>query len=137
MAGEQLNKESKDLEEFQILMDWMEQQGKKETAQDLLQVAKYLEEMQTQLSVMTKELQEVKQQLSQFQQEQPRQQVAETIQEVSNLQNMITNISSSPSPAVTCTPAPSTRTSPWAGSRAREAACCWTSARTRWTWSPG
>ena len=93
MAGEQLNKESKDLEEFQILMDWMEQQGRTETAQDLLQVAKYLEEMQTQLSVMTKELQEVKQQLSQFQQEKPRQQVAETIQEVSNLQNMITNIS--------------------------------------------
>ena len=59
MAGEQLNKESKDLEEFQILMDWMEQQGRTETAQDFLQVAKYLEEMQTQLSVMTKELQEV------------------------------------------------------------------------------
>ena len=93
MAGEQLNKESKDLEEFQILMDWMEQQGRTETAQDLLQVAKYLEEMQTQLSVMTKELQEVKQQLSQFQQEQPRQQVADTIQEVSSLQNMMKNIS--------------------------------------------
>ena len=93
MAGEQLNKESKDLEEFQILMDWMEQQGRTETTQDLLQVAKYLEEMQTQLSVMTKELQEVKQQLSQFQQEQPRQQVADTIQEVSSLQNMMKNIS--------------------------------------------
>ena len=93
MAGEQLNKESKDLEEFQILMDWMEQQGRTETAQDFLQVAKYLEEMQTQLSVMTKELQEVKQQLSQFQQEQPRQQVADTIQEVSSLQNMMKNIS--------------------------------------------
>ena len=93
MAGEQLNKESKDLEEFQILMDWMEQQGRTETAQDLLQVAKYLEEMQTQLSVMTKELQGVKQQLSQFQQEQPRQQVVDTIQEVSSLQNMMKNIS--------------------------------------------
>ena len=93
MAGEQLNKESKNLEEFQILMDWMEQQGRTETTQDLLQVAKYLEEMQTQLSVMTKELQEVKQQLSQFQQEQPRQQVADTIQEVSSLQNMMKNIS--------------------------------------------
>ena len=93
MAGEQLNKESKDLEEFQILMDWMEQQGRTETAQDLLQVAKYLEEMQTQLSVMTKELQEVKQQLSQFQQEKPRQQVVDTIQEVSSLQNMMKNIS--------------------------------------------
>ena len=93
MAGEQLNKESKDLEEFQILMDWMEQQGRTETAQDLLQVAKYLEEMQTQLSVMTKELQEVKQQLSRFQQEQPRQQVVDTIQEVSSLQNMMKNIS--------------------------------------------
>lgn len=93
MAGEQLNKESKDLEEFQILMDWMEQQGRTETAQDLLQVAKYLEEMQIQLSIMTKELQGVKQQLSQFQQEQPRQQVADTIQEVSSLQNMMKNIS--------------------------------------------
>ena len=92
MAGEQLNKESKDLEEFQILMDWMEQQGRTETAQNLLQVAKYLEEMQTQLSAMTKELQGVKQQLSQFQQEQPRQQVADTIQEVSSLQNMMKNI---------------------------------------------
>ncbi len=95
MAGEQSNNKpnGKEIDEIQTLLEWMVQQGKKEAAQDFLQVAKYLEEMQTQISVMTKELQEVKQQLSQFQQEQPRQQVAETIQEVSNLQNMITNIS--------------------------------------------
>ena len=95
MAGEQSNNKpnGKEIDEIQTLLEWMVQQGKKETAQDFLQVAKYLEEMQTQLSVMTKELQEVKQQLSQFQQEQPRQQVAESIQEVSNLQNIITNIS--------------------------------------------
>ncbi len=94
MAREQPSNElnGKKMDGIQILLAWMEQQGKKETAQDFLQVAKYLEEMQTQLSVMTKELQEVKQQLAQFQQEKPRQQVAETIQEVSNLQNMITNI---------------------------------------------
>ena len=90
MAGEQLNKESKDLEEFQILMNWMKQQGRTETAQDLLQVAKYLEEMQTQLSVMTKELQEVKQQLTQFPQEKA---IEETIQEVSNLQKTMGNLS--------------------------------------------
>ena len=95
MAGEQLNNKlnGKEIDGIQTLLEWMEQQGKKETAQDFLQVAKYLEEMQTQLSVMTKELQEVKQQLSQFQQEQPRQQVADTIQEVSSLQNMMKNIS--------------------------------------------
>ena len=95
MEGEQPNNKPKgtEIDGIQLLLEWMEQQGKKETAQDFLQVTKYLEEMQTQLSVMTKELKEVKQQLSQFQQEQPRQQVAETIQEVSNLQNRITNIS--------------------------------------------
>ena len=94
MVGEQPNNKlnGKETDGIQILLEWMEQQGKKETAQDFLQVAKYLEEMQTQLSVMTKELQEVKQQLAQFQQEQPRQQVAETIHEVSNLQNRMTNI---------------------------------------------
>ena len=42
---------------------------------------------------MTKELQEVRQQLSQFQQVQSRKQVEESIQEVSNLQKTMINLS--------------------------------------------
>ena len=69
MAGEQSNNKPKEIDGIQLLIEWMEQQGRKETSQELLQVSQYLMEMQTQLSVMTKELQEVKRQLTQFPQE--------------------------------------------------------------------
>ena len=92
MAGEQQNNEpkEKEIDGIQLLIEWMEQQGRKETSQELLQVSQYLIEMQTQLSVMTKELQEVKQQLTQFPQEKT---IEETIQEVSSLQKTINNVS--------------------------------------------
>lgn len=95
MAGEQQNNEpkGKEIDGIQLLIEWMEQQGRKETSQELLQVSQYLVEMQTQLSVMTKELQEVKQQLTQFPQGQARQPIEETIQEVSNIQKMMGNLS--------------------------------------------
>ena len=91
MVGELENEaKGKELDGIQLLIEWMEQQGKKETSQELLQVSQYLMEMQTQLSVMTKELQEVKQQLTQFPQEKA---IKETIQEVSNLQKTMGNLS--------------------------------------------
>ena len=90
MAGEQPNNEPKEIDGIQLLIEWMEQQGRKETSQELLQVSQYLMEMQTQLSVMTKELQEVKRQLTQFPQEKA---IEETIQEVSNLQKTMGNLS--------------------------------------------
>ena len=90
MAGEQQNNELKEIDGIQLLIEWLEQQGRKETSQELLQVSQYLVEMQTQLSVMTKELQEVKQQLTQFPQEKT---IEETIQEVSSLQKTINNVS--------------------------------------------
>ena len=91
MVGELENEaKGKELDGIQLLIEWMEQQGKKETSQELLQVSQYLVEMQTQLSVMTKELQEVKQQLTQFPQEKA---IKETIQEVSNLQKTMGNLS--------------------------------------------
>ena len=90
MAGEQPNNKPKEIDGIQILIEWMEQQGRKETSQELLQVSQYLMEMQIQLNVMTKELQEVKQQLTQFPQGQA---IEETIQEVSSLQKTMSNIS--------------------------------------------
>ena len=90
MAGEQPNNKPKEIDGIQLLIEWMEQQGRKETSQELLQVSQYLVEMQMQLSVMTKELQEVKQQLTQFPQ---RKAIEETIQEVSNLQKTMGNLS--------------------------------------------
>ena len=82
-----------EVEEFQSFIEYMQQQGRNETSQDLLQVAKYFEKMQKQFNIMTKELQEVRQQLSNFQQGQPRKQVEESIQEVSNLQKTMINLS--------------------------------------------
>ena len=91
MVGKLENEaKGKELDGIQLLIEWMEQQGKKETSQELLQVSQYLVEMQTQLSIMTKELQEVKQQLTQFPQEKA---IKETIQEVSNLQKTMGNLS--------------------------------------------
>ena len=95
MEVEQQKKQYKEneVEEFQSLIEYMQQQGRNETSQDLLQVAKYFEEMQKQFNIMTKELQEVRQQLSNFQQGQPRKQVEESIQEVSSLQKIMINLS--------------------------------------------
>lgn len=95
MEVEQQKKQYKEneVEEIQSLIKHMQQQGRNETSQDLLQVAKYFEEMQKQFNIMTKELQEVRQQLSNFQQGQPRKQVEESIQEVSNLQKTMINLS--------------------------------------------
>ena len=95
MELEQQKKQYKEneVEEIQSLIKHMQQQGRNETSQELLQVVQYFEEMQKQFNIMTKELQEVRQQLSNFQQGQPRKQAEESIQEVSNLQKTMINLS--------------------------------------------